>query len=63
MFMNMMQTRMFEPVRNKVTGYRRKFRNETPRNFYLSDNVSKMIMQENEMGTDSNKYGDKQKCI
>jgi hypothetical protein len=59
----MIQTRMFEPVRNKVTGDWRKFRNEALRNVYLSYNIIKMIMQENEMGTDSNKYGEEQKCI
>jgi hypothetical protein len=53
-----MPRRMFEPVRNEVTEDWRKFRNEALHTFYLSQNIIKMIIQENEMGRDSNKCGE-----
>jgi hypothetical protein len=48
---------MFEPVKNEVIQEWRKFREETLHNFYLSQSIIKIIIQENEMRKDIRSIG------
>jgi hypothetical protein len=47
--------RIFQPVSNEVSDDWRKFQNAELHNFYLSQIIIKMIIQEDEMSRDSNK--------